>query len=177
MAEELHVPLGQQVGYKIRFQDKTDRQTLVKLMTDGVLLAETQSDRFLEQYEVIILDEAHERSLNIDFLLGYLRQLLRRRPDLHLIITSATIDAERFSAHFADALGPAPIIEVSGHFDNSPNNPYNPDPGVEVRYGEQTWEEMLNGFMEVAMEPVVEAPRVLGKAPVRSSAILTPPAN
>ncbi len=114
LAEELNVPLGRQVGYKIRFQDQTDPQTYIKLMTDGVLLAETQSDRFLDQYEVIILDEAHERSLNIDFLLGYLKQRLQQRSDLHLIITSATIDAERFGAHFADERGPAPIIEVSG---------------------------------------------------------------
>ncbi len=114
VAEEMGVPLGHQVGFKVRFQDQTDPNTLVKLMTDGILLAETQRDRNLDQYEVIILDEVHERSLNIDFLLGYLKQTLSRRPDLHLIITSATIDADRFSEHFADSLGPAPIIEVSG---------------------------------------------------------------
>ncbi|MBV2129959.1 ATP-dependent RNA helicase HrpA [Arsukibacterium indicum] len=110
IAEELGCQPGQQVGYKIRFGDHTTGQTLVKLMTDGVLLAEMQQDRFLNQYDTIIIDEAHERSLNIDFLLGYLKQLLPKRPDLKLIITSATIDPQRFSRHFFDA----PVIEVSG---------------------------------------------------------------
>jgi ATP-dependent helicase HrpA len=114
LVDELGVTMGQEVGYKIRFTDRTDRRTFIKLMTDGILLAETQQDRFLDQYQVIILDEAHERSLNIDFLLGYFRQKLPERPDLRLIITSATIDAERFAEHFSDANGPAPIIEVSG---------------------------------------------------------------
>jgi ATP-dependent helicase HrpA len=117
LAEELSVggARGQNlVGYKIRFSDSTKAETLVKLMTDGVLLAETQSDRFLDQYEAIIIDEAHERSLNIDFLLGYLRRISGQRPDLKLIITSATIDPQRFAEHFADELGPAPIVEVSG---------------------------------------------------------------
>ncbi len=103
------------VGYQVRFTDRTSRGTRVKLMTDGILLAELQRDRMLRRYDTIIIDEAHERSLNIDFLLGYLRRLLPRRPDLKLIITSATIDPERFAAHFADAAGaPAPIVEVSG---------------------------------------------------------------
>ncbi|MGE7989785.1 ATP-dependent RNA helicase HrpA [Pseudomonas sp. NPDC089554] len=110
VAEELGTPLGALVGYQVRFEDQSDANTLVKLMTDGILLAETQHDRFLERYDTIIVDEAHERSLNIDFLLGYLKTLLPRRPDLKLIITSATIDLERFSKHFDDA----PIIEVSG---------------------------------------------------------------
>jgi len=110
IAQELNCQAGQQVGYKIRFGDHTTHQTLIKLMTDGVLLAEMQQDRFLNQYDTIIIDEAHERSLNIDFLLGYLKQLLPKRPDLKLIITSATIDPQRFSKHFFDA----PIIEVSG---------------------------------------------------------------
>ncbi len=110
VAEELGTPLGGLVGYQVRFEDQSDANTLVKLMTDGILLAETQHDRFLERYDTIIVDEAHERSLNIDFLLGYLKTLLHRRPDLKLIITSATIDLERFSKHFDDA----PIIEVSG---------------------------------------------------------------
>lgn len=110
VAEELKVPLGEQVGYQVRFTDQVTDNTLVKLMTDGILLAETQNDRFLNRYEVIIIDEAHERSLNIDFLLGYLKQLLPKRPDLKLIITSATIDVERFSKHFNNA----PVIEVSG---------------------------------------------------------------
>ncbi|WP_433886441.1 ATP-dependent RNA helicase HrpA [Pseudomonas vranovensis] len=110
VAEELGTPLGALVGYQVRFEDQSDANTLVKLMTDGILLAETQHDRFLERYDTIIVDEAHERSLNIDFLLGYLKTLLPRRPDLKVIITSATIDLERFSKHFNDA----PIIEVSG---------------------------------------------------------------
>ncbi|MBA5707840.1 ATP-dependent RNA helicase HrpA [Pseudomonas fulva] len=110
VAEELGTPLGGLVGYQVRFEDQSDANTLVKLMTDGILLAETQHDRFLERYDTIIVDEAHERSLNIDFLLGYLKTLLHRRPDLKLIITSATIDLERFSKHFDNA----PIIEVSG---------------------------------------------------------------
>lgn len=110
IAQELNSEVGAAVGYKVRFSDRLGSNTVVKLMTDGILLAETQSDRYLDQYEVIILDEAHERSLNIDFLLGYLHQLLTKRPDLKLIITSATIDPERFSRHFDNA----PIIEVSG---------------------------------------------------------------
>ncbi len=114
LAEELGSPLGQEVGYKIRFTDRTRSETYVKLMTDGILLAETQHDRFLNQYDTIILDEAHERSLNIDFLLGYLKRLLPRRPELRLMITSATIDAARFSEHFPSAKGAAPIVEVSG---------------------------------------------------------------
>lgn len=110
IAEELKQPLGQAVGYKVRFQDHTRPESLIKLMTDGILLAETQHDRFLDQYDTLIVDEAHERSLNIDFLLGYLKWLMPKRPDLKLIITSATIDPERFSQHF----GHAPIINVSG---------------------------------------------------------------
>ena len=110
IAEELQTPLGQLVGYKLRFQDRTGPQGLVKVMTDGILLAETQGDRFLEHYDTLIVDEAHERSLNIDFLLGYIKWLLPKRPDLKVIITSATIDPERFSKHFNDA----PIINVSG---------------------------------------------------------------
>ncbi|MBI6576524.1 ATP-dependent RNA helicase HrpA [Pseudomonas viridiflava] len=110
VADELATPLGALVGYQVRFEDQSDSNTLIKLMTDGILLAETQHDRFLERYDTIIVDEAHERSLNIDFLLGYLKTLLPRRPDLKVIITSATIDLQRFSEHFNDA----PIIEVSG---------------------------------------------------------------
>ena len=99
----------------MRFTDESSDDTLVKVMTDGILLAELQRDRMLREYDTIIIDEAHERSLNIDFILGYLKQLLPRRPDLKLIITSATIDPERFARHFADRAGrPAPIIEVSG---------------------------------------------------------------
>jgi ATP-dependent helicase HrpA len=114
VAEEIGTPLGTDVGFKIRFSDVTRPETLVKLMTDGILLAETQHDRFLEKYDTIILDEAHERSLNIDFLIGYLKRLLPKRPDLKLIITSATIDAARFAKHFESSAGPAPVIEVSG---------------------------------------------------------------
>jgi len=114
IAEELNTPLGDVVGYKIRFQDRLQPGASVKLMTDGILLAETQGDPDLKAYDTIIIDEAHERSLNIDFLLGYLRQLLPRRPDLKIIVTSATIDADRFAKHFESARGPAPIILVSG---------------------------------------------------------------
>ncbi len=110
IAEELRVSLGQQVGYQVRFTDQVGENSLIKLMTDGILLAETQQDRYLSRYDTLIIDEAHERSLNIDFLLGYLKRLLPKRPDLKVIITSATIDVERFAAHFEGA----PIIEVSG---------------------------------------------------------------
>src|SRR4051812_48071790 len=114
IAQELKTELGGAVGYKIRFTDRVGPRTYVKLMTDGILLAETQGDRDLAQYDTLIIDEAHERSLNIDFLLGYIGQLLPRRPDLKLIVTSATIDAERFSRHFTIAGKAAPVIEVSG---------------------------------------------------------------
>ncbi|REF00036.1 ATP-dependent RNA helicase HrpA [Thermomonospora umbrina] len=110
IAEEIGTPLGETVGFKVRFTDTSGDDTLVKLMTDGILLAEVQTDRLLRQYDTLIIDEAHERSLNIDFLLGYLKEILPRRPDLKVIITSATIDPERFSRHFDDA----PIVEVSG---------------------------------------------------------------
>ncbi len=114
LAQELKTQVGAGVGVKIRFHDKSTPESWVKLMTDGILLAESQSDPYLNAYEAIIIDEAHERSLNIDFLLGYLKQLLPRRPDLKLIITSATIDAERFAQHFSLNGKPAPVIEVSG---------------------------------------------------------------
>ena len=114
IADELNTPLGDVVGYKVRFQDRLSRDASVKLMTDGILLAETQNDPLLKAYDTIIIDEAHERSLNIDFLLGYLRQILPRRPDLKIIVTSATIDADRFAKHFASRNGPAPVILVSG---------------------------------------------------------------
>ena len=107
IAEELKSELGSTVGYKVRFNDQVGDDTFVKLMTDGILLAEIQHDRLLSQYDTLIIDEAHERSLNIDFILGYLKQLLPKRPDLKVIITSATIDPERFARHF----GKAPIIE------------------------------------------------------------------
>ena len=109
IAEELGTELGDLVGYQVRFTDRTSKASRVKLMTDGILLAELQRDRQLRKYDTIIIDEAHERSLNIDFLLGYLKRLLPRRPDLKIIITSATIDVERFAEHFE-----APVIEVTG---------------------------------------------------------------
>jgi ATP-dependent helicase HrpA len=114
IAEELKTPLGEVVGYKVRFQDRLSKGASVKLMTDGILLAETQSDPLLKAYDTIIIDEAHERSLNIDFLLGYLRELLPRRPDLKIVVTSATIDADRFARHFESSKGPAPVLMVSG---------------------------------------------------------------
>jgi ATP-dependent helicase HrpA len=114
IAQELHSPLGEIVGFKVRFTDHTRPGARIKLMTDGILLAETHSDPQLRAYDTLIVDEAHERSLNIDFLLGYLHRLLPRRPDLKLIVTSATIDADRFAAHFAGPAGPAPVLRVSG---------------------------------------------------------------
>ncbi len=131
LAQELNSPLGQLVGYQVRFGDQTSDRTQVKLMTDGILLAETQSDRSLKAYDAIIIDEAHERSLNIDFLLGYLRRLQSKRPDLKIIITSATIDADRFAEHFGDETGPAPIINVEGR-----GYP------VEIRY--LPWEDVVD---------------------------------
>ena len=144
IAEELQSELGQHVGYKIRFKDHTRPECFIKLMTDGILLSETHSDRFLNQYDTIIIDEAHERSLNIDFLLGYIKQILPKRPDLKLIITSATIDPQRFSKHFNNA----PIIEVSGR-----TYP------VEVRYhplhdeqGEDDKKDIVQGILDATDE-------------------------
>jgi ATP-dependent helicase HrpA len=114
IAQELQTPLGEVVGFKVRFQDRLSKTAKVKLMTDGILLAETQNDPLLKAYDTLIIDEAHERSLNIDFLLGYLREILPRRPDLKVIVTSATIDADRFAQHFVSAKGPAPVLMVSG---------------------------------------------------------------
>ncbi|GAB3335453.1 ATP-dependent RNA helicase HrpA [Lysobacter aestuarii] len=134
VAEELQVPLGGAVGYQVRFTENVGEQTAIKFMTDGILLAEIQSDRWLSRYDTILIDEAHERSLNIDFLLGYLKQLLARRPDLKVIVTSATIDTSRFAAHFDDA----PVVDVEGR-----SYP------VEVRYrpleGEGTEEDGQRG--------------------------------
>ena len=110
IAEELNIAWGREVGCKIRFDDRSNAQTYIKLMTDGILLAETQGDPLLSEYNAIIIDEAHERSLNIDFLLGHLRGLIEKRRDLKVVITSATIDTQAFSKAFGDA----PIIEVSG---------------------------------------------------------------
>jgi ATP-dependent helicase HrpA len=115
IAEELGQQVGELVGYQVRFTDRVGKNTRIKLMTDGILLNEIHRDRDLKKYDAIIIDEAHERSLTVDFLIGYLRQLLPRRPDLTVVITSATIDPESFAKHFASADGtPAPIIEVSG---------------------------------------------------------------
>ncbi len=114
IADELNTPLGEWVGYQIRFNERSSERTAIKLMTDGILLAETQRDPLLRQYDTLIIDEAHERSLNIDFLLGFIKQLLPKRKDLKLIITSATIDAAQFAQHFAHNGQPAPVIEVSG---------------------------------------------------------------
>src|ERR1700760_2516930 len=110
IADELKVELGEAVGYAVRFSDRSKEDTLLRLMTDGLLLAEIQHDRLLRRYDTIIIDEAHERSLNIDFLLGYLKRLLPRRPDLKVIVTSATIDPERFAPHFAATDGPPPPL-------------------------------------------------------------------
>ena len=140
IAEELQTELGDLVGYKVRFNDQISDNTQIKLMTDGILLAEIQNDRFLNQYSCLIIDEAHERSLNNDFILGYLKQLLPRRPDLKVIITSATIDVERFSKHFNNA----PIIEVSGR-----TYP------VEVRYrpvAEDDDQDQLQGILNAVDE-------------------------
>lgn len=145
IAEELKSELGQQVGYKVRFQDKVSKDSYIKLMTDGILLAEIQEDRYLNRYDTIIVDEAHERSLNIDFLLGYLKWLLPRRKDLKLIITSATIDTERFSQHFNNA----PIIEVSGR-----TYP------VDIRYrpilGEEEDKDIPQGILDAVDELFLE---------------------
>ncbi len=143
VSNELQSPLGHTVGYKVRFSDKVSSETYIKFMTDGILLAETQGDRFLDAYDTLMIDEAHERSLNIDFLLGYIKQLLPKRPDLKLIITSATIDTQRFSAHFENA----PIITVEGR-----TYP------VELRYrplaGEEGEEdrEMMQGILDAVDE-------------------------
>lgn len=147
IASELGSKLGALVGFQIRFADKSSPNTLVKLMTDGILLAEIQRDRFLNNYECIIIDEAHERSLNIDFLLGYLKNLLPKRPDLKLIITSATIDVERFSKHFNNA----PVMEVSGR-----TYP------VEIEYAP------LEGEFESVTEAVVEHVRDIVSKPPQS---------
>ena len=142
IAEELGTDLGDMVGYQVRFTDRSSPSTAVKVMTDGILLAEIQRDRQLRRYDTIIIDEAHERSLNIDFLLGYLKQLLPRRPDLKLVITSATIDPGRFSAHFDDA----PVVEVSGR-----TYP------VEVRYRELE-DDQTQGIVDAVQELIGEGP-------------------
>lgn len=142
IAEELQVPLGTTVGYKVRFTDKVSEDTRVALLTDGILLNEIHRDRLLRRYDTIIIDEAHERSLNVDFLIGYLTRILPRRPDLKVIVTSATIDPQSFAEHFADAAGnPAPIIEVSGR-----TYP------VEIRYRPQVDTDEVDGITEALKE-------------------------
>ena len=155
IAEELDRPLGSTVGYKVRFTDQVSDETMVKVMTDGILLAEIQNDRMLRRYDTLIIDEAHERSLNIDFILGYLRELLPKRPDLKVIITSATIETQRFAEHFAGPSGkPAPVIEVSGR-----TYP------VEVRYRPlvQTGEDETEEPMD-QVDGIAEAVDELGRA-------------
>ncbi|WP_258059049.1 ATP-dependent RNA helicase HrpA [Arthrobacter sp. B1805] len=171
IAEELQVPLGEEVGYQVRFTGSVGRKTKIKLMTDGILLAEIQHDRMLRKYSTIIIDEAHERSLNIDFILGYLKRILPERPDLKVIITSATIDPERFAAHFAaDAAlaetSPAPIIEVSGRtypveiryrpLDQPPGGLDDGDGGAESELEEER--DPLDAVCDAVDELSVEAP-------------------
>ncbi|WP_127783356.1 ATP-dependent RNA helicase HrpA [Rhodococcus sp. X156] len=153
IAEELDTELGGAVGYTVRFHDQAGDTTLVKLMTDGILLAEIQRDPLLQRYDTLIIDEAHERSLNIDFILGYLKELLPRRRDLKVIITSATIDPQRFAEHFATDAGPAPIIEVSGR--TFP---------VEVRYRPLTVEVGEQSIDRDPVDAVCEAVEELGEA-------------
>ncbi|GAB4007100.1 hypothetical protein GCM10029992_59850 [Glycomyces albus] len=145
IAEELGSPLGQAVGWKVRFTDQVSDSSFIKLMTDGILLTEIQHDRLLSAYDTIIIDEAHERSLNIDFILGCLRQILPKRPDLKVIVTSATIDPERFAAHFGSETGPAPVLEVSGR-----TYP------VEVRYrplvDEDEQRDQIDGILDAVTE-------------------------
>ncbi|MFP5322167.1 MAG: ATP-dependent RNA helicase HrpA [Acidimicrobiia bacterium] len=148
VAEELGVEVGGQVGYAVRFTDQVGPDTRLKVMTDGILLNELQRDRLLLAYDTIIVDEAHERSLNIDFILGYLKQLLPKRPDLKVVVTSATIDTERFAEHFADERGePAPIVEVSGR-----TYP------VELRYRPPEDDDTTQGVVDAVQELVREGP-------------------
>jgi ATP-dependent helicase HrpA len=159
IAQELGSPLGEHVGFKVRFTDTLSKGASVKLMTDGILLAETQTDPLLRQYDTIIIDEAHERSLNIDFLLGYLKQLLPKRPDLKLIITSATIDADRFARHFGKADKPAPVIEVSGRLYpvEVRYRPVEPSEGGEARHGTRKEQRDL---MDAVVDAVDELARI-----------------
>ena len=153
IAQELNSPLGEHVGFKVRFQDRLSPGASVKLMTDGILLAETQTDPLLKAYDTLIIDEAHERSLNIDFLLGYLKQILPRRPDLKIIVTSATIDADRFARHFESRQGPAPVIQVSGRLFP-----------VEMRYRpfEESREYGLNEAIADAVDELWRGPGAVG---------------
>ncbi len=159
IAEELDEPLGRGIGYQVRFADQSSDATWVKLMTDGILLAEIQQDRFLNDYEVLIVDEAHERSLNIDFLLGYLKRLVRRRPNLKVIITSATIDVDKFAAHFDDA----PVISVSGR--TYPVDVlYRDGKELEQQASEQGEDWLVHGVRS-ALETIEDLDRQRGKGP------------
>ena len=153
IAQELNTPLGEVVGYKVRFADRLQKGASVKLMTDGILLAETQSDPLLKAYDTLIIDEAHERSLNIDFLLGYIKEILPRRPDLKVIVTSATIDADRFAQHFVSAKGNAPVLMVSGRLFP-----------VEIRYRpfEESKETDLNTAIADAVDELWRNPQDSG---------------
>ena len=153
IAQELNTPLGEVVGYKVRFADRLQKGASVKLMTDGILLAETQSDPLLKAYDTLIIDEAHERSLNIDFLLGYIKEILPRRPDLKVVVTSATIDADRFAQHFASAKGNAPVLLVSGRLFP-----------VEIRYRpfEESKETDLNTAIADAVDELWRNPQDSG---------------
>ncbi len=160
IAEEVGRPLGETVGYQVRFRDHSSPDTLVKLMTDGILLAELQHDRLLSAYDTIIIDEAHERSLNVDFLLGYLKRLLPQRPDLKVVITSATIDPGRFAEHFADAQGrPAPVVEVSGRT-YPVEVRYRPlvEAGYEDDEGEPVTRDQTEAVLEAVRELTREGP-------------------
>ncbi len=165
IAQELKSPLGQAVGYRIRFTDRLSASSHIKLMTDGILLAETQSDPLLAAYDTLIIDEAHERSLNIDFLLGYLKTLLPRRPDLKLIVTSATLDADRFARHFAAADGSsAPVIEVSGRLypielRYRPVESEGPPASVTVRAGTPAAQRQERDLLDAIVDAVDEAQR------------------
>lgn len=171
IAQELGTEMGELVGYQVRFNDRTGPNSAIKLMTDGILLAESQRDPLLKRYDTIIIDEAHERSLNIDFLLGYLRQILPRRPDLKVIITSATIDASRFAEHFADAQGrKAPVIEVSGRLfpvelryrpvrEDEPDNTPSPSPRQDRdRFSGDEERDLVDAIVDAADECASQGP-------------------
>ncbi|RJF98157.1 ATP-dependent RNA helicase HrpA [Noviherbaspirillum saxi] len=159
IAQELGTPLGEHVGFKVRFTDTLSKGASVKLMTDGILLAETQTDPLLRQYDTIIIDEAHERSLNIDFLLGYLKQLLSKRPDLKIIITSATIDADRFARHFAKGDKLAPVIEVSGRL-YPVEVRYRPVEPSEKNEGRPSAQKEQRDLMDAVVDAVDELARI-----------------
>ncbi|MGI4813852.1 MAG: ATP-dependent RNA helicase HrpA [Janthinobacterium lividum] len=181
IAEELNSPPGQIVGYKVRFNDTLGPGASVKLMTDGILLAETQGDPLLRAYDTLIIDEAHERSLNIDFLLGYLRQLLPRRPDLKLIVTSATIDAARFAEFFAQDGKPAPVIQVSGRMfpveiRYRPVQAPGEAPRISAREGAQMAASPADATASAAAPPAAASKPVISYAPSPSNIATSKPA-